>query len=282
MDTNPRCLVTASVLSDKFVQAPPVGDPSFRDVIEDVIGRESITTYVPLLNDEFSVACEIKDKRPGLDVWATPLSAALASDKRKASSWLKSQHVVSPRTFDLSEIVPGENYFIKPVNGCGSRSAQAMVGRDLLKLPSDHFSGMLIQERCDGPEVTVDSFRDAKEDFCLAIARERLEVKSGVCTKARVYYDEAIQIYAKLIAVALNQHGLICFQLMRKGDGWAVTDLNFRPGAGTAMTVAAGWDVISAAFACRWGEEYRHFIEKKVTATDIFVTRQYAEFVTQN
>lgn len=278
-DINPRHLTTSALLADRFIQSPSVRDENFFAFIEDVIRNESIDTYIPILNDEFAIAEGIKNKYVSLDVWVNPLAPTLARDKKIASDWLASQSLPVPESFIKADIKAGDEYFVKPANGYGSHSACSMRGKDILGMADGFWSEYIVQEKCNPPEVTVDSFFDTRRDFSIAVARERIETKAGVCTKARVFIDEEISEIAKKLAGALGQDGLICFQMMRVGKNWKITDLNFRPGAGTAITVAAGYDLIAAAFACRWGEPYQAFLGTDLDEKGVYVTRQYAEFV---
>jgi hypothetical protein len=138
---------------------------------------------------------------------------------------------------------------------------------------------LIAQDLCQPPEITIDSFYDVETGIGRAIARERLQTKDGVCTKAKVFEDPTFTEYARVIGEGLQQRGVICFQVMRLNDAWAITDLNLRSGAGTAMTCAAGADLLAAAFACRWNEDFRPFLGGEIAPEGIFVTRQYAEFV---
>src|SRR5208282_6948207 len=103
---------------------------------------------------------------------------------------------------------------------------------------------------------------------------ERIEIKSGVSTKCRLFADEALSRHAKSIAEVLNLTGSFCFQVMRNTTGWVVTDVNPRPGAATAMCLMTGNDFFAASFARCWGEDARRFL--RVVDGDQFVTRQYA------
>jgi hypothetical protein len=66
---------------------------------------------------------------------------------------------------------------------------------------------------------------------------------------------------------------------MRGRDGWLVTDLNLRPGAGTAMSAAAGVDLLAAMAACRWAEPVEPYIASPLPEGGVHVTRQYAEYL---
>lgn len=279
MDTNPRHLVTSALLADRFIQSPPVRDESFLGFVEYIVGEESISTYIPILNDEFVVAQALKNRFASVDVWTSSIASELARDKKMASAWLRSQGLPVPKMFDRYDVELEKEYFVKPINGYGSQSARVMCGRDILGVQEQFWSEYIVQEKCSLPEITVDSFYDQKLDFSFAVVRERIETKAGVCTKGRVFMDEEVSALAKKLAGALGQHGLICFQMMKNGPSWLITDLNFRPGAGTAITIAAGYDLIAAAFACRWGEPYQSFLVGDLDAKGVYVTRQYAEFV---
>lgn len=275
-DINPAHLVTASVLADHHVEVPPCTDAAFVPALLQVIKAHEIGTYVPLLNAELRQAHALSPKLPGCDVWSSPEAALLVGSKKAAADWLGGLGLRVPPSLVNDVIDPDGIYFAKPDDGSGSHGARRIAGYEALKLDRAEY---LVQPVCIGPEITVDSFFDAATGCARAIARERIEVKSGVSTKARVYEDATLSKIARRIGEGLRQRGTICFQVMQLEGEYVVTDLNFRPGAGTALTVATGIDLISAAFACRWGEDYNAFLENELPPQGTFVTRQYMEFV---
>lgn len=275
-DINPAHLATASALAERHFQVPSARNPEFLPTLRSLIGIESLDTYIPLLNPEIRQAAKLVPVFPQCDIWATNLSGTLSSSKRAATKWLKELGLGVPKTLNTNEIDSNSHYFAKPDDGTGSHGARLVTGKEALELDTDIY---LIQPVCVGPEITVDSFFDASTGRARAIARERIEVKSGVCTKARVYEDSTLSEIARCIGQGLQQCGTICFQVMQLNGEYVVTDLNVRPGAGTALTVATGIDLISAAFACRWGEEYECLLSNKLPPQGAYVTRQYAEFV---
>jgi len=94
---------------------------------------------------------------------------------------------------------------------------------------------------------------------------------------ARLYDDPVLSGYALTIGRALGQRGTICFQAMRSAVGWAITDLNLRPGAGSSMSAAAGIDLLAAMIACRFGLPFAHWIERPLPAGGVHVTRQFTD-----
>jgi carbamoylphosphate synthase large subunit len=280
-DSNPAHLVTTALLADLCVQVPYASDPGFQALLEDLIEREGVQTYIPILNDEIVLAARLQaDPRfAHVDFWTSPLHAQ-CTDKAFADSWLNSIGVRTPAMIPAGELAHGEGpWFAKPRRGFGSRGAGVVHGADLRRLADAERDALIVQELCRAPEVTVDSFHDAATGATHAYVRERIETKAGVCTKARLFRDAGLEVIAGAIGRALGQRGTICFQAMQGRDGWAVTDLNLRSGAGTAMSCAAGFDVLAAAYACRLGEDYARFLPPLEEGRSVYVTRQYAEFV---
>jgi carbamoylphosphate synthase large subunit len=280
-DIHEEHLVTSSVLADRFYKVPLANCPQFPTIVKQMIDNEGVETYIPILNEELCFAAGLLDDPAfrHVDVWSSRLHA-LCTDKEYADRWLNQIGVRTPRLIDPTALYGDEGpWFVKPRHGIGSRGTGVLTAPEIKRMPQSELDRLLIQELCQGPEVTVDSFFDAATGQGSAYCRERIETKSGVCTKARLFVDRELVEIAQTIGRALQQRGTICFQAMRSAKGWAVTDLNLRSGAGTAMTCAAGYDVLSAAFACRIGEDYARFVRPMTDDETIFITRQYSEFV---
>lgn len=274
-------LVTATVLSDKFFKVPYAIDPGFEDSVVKIMVEEKVQTYIPVLNEEIVLAAKLsEDERfRHVDFWSSQTHAS-CTDKDFADQWLNSIGVRTPKRIGShSDQIENQVWFSKPRNGLGSRGTRILTSDEVGQLTSEEAAELIIQEKCEGPEITVDSFWDSSKGIGYAYCRERIEVKAGVCTKARLFYDEELATFAKWIGQALNQRGTICFQAMKSKNAWVVTDLNLRSGAGTAMTCSAGYDVISAAFACRSGLDYSRFVRPMGIDEEVYITRQYSEFV---
>lgn len=280
IDVNPAHLVTTAQLVDDFVQVPYASDPAFAARIAELLLDTPAHTFIPILNEELALAARLlEDARfAAIDIWSSPLHARL-TDKLAADAWLRALGVRTPAQPDWRHGADHQLYFVKPRAGIGSRGARVASAAELRAMPDPERAQLIIQERCAAPEVTVDSFYDAATGAAHAYCRERIETKAGVCTKARLFHDAELSAFAARIGQALGQRGTLCFQVMRGEAGWAVTDLNLRSGAGTAMTCAAGFDVLAAAYACRSGQDYAHLLPPLAPGRELYVTRQYAEFV---
>lgn len=282
-DINPPELVATSLLADRFVRMPPSADSGFAEALVGGLAETGATHYLPLLDEEISSAALAREEGGlpgGLTVMAPPLkSARTALDKLAAAEWFVAHDLPTPPTKRPSEWQwTGAPLFAKPRCGRGSIGARTIDDEAaLLALGGDGSEDLIVQPRCEGPEVTVDAV--VLDEGVRAVCRERLEVKSGVCTKARVFEDPALEDLAGRIASGLGLSDVFCFQVMRLEGAWVVTDLNARPGAGTRLTVAAGVDVLGAMFHRRFGLPYAHLVGR--LPAERIVVRQYAEFVTR-
>jgi len=275
MDINPRHLVTSSLLANDHIICPRSDNQIYGSFVIETIKKHNVSLFCPILNNDF-ILIDAIIRETGCKVMAPQCSTELACSKTNTACWLRNLGLPTPPILSRRNIISDQMYFAKPDNGFGSIRSRIITGSEALTSLDDSF---IVQPLCDPPEITVDAFFDVETGRCRAIARERIEIKSGVCTKAWVYEDEILSEYAFIIGNALKQRGTICFQVMRLDEKPVITDLNFRPGAGTAITVAAGIDMLSASFACQWGLDYHRFISNILPKEGLFVTRQYSEFV---
>lgn len=281
MDINPRHLVTTSLLADEFQQVPLSAAPEFPAALLGLLERHRVDTYLPLFPEEIALAAQLRDEgriaAPVAVLAPAAKASALCADKSALSQLLPQHRVPVPRTAAADAPFAAAEFFLKPKNATGSRGARKIAASELVSAVGSRAGDWIVQEICAGPEVTVDAFVNPADGFRRVVCRERVEIKSGVSTKCRLFEDETLSRHAEGIAAALNLAGSFCFQVMRNGQGWAVTDVNPRPGAATAMCAATGNDFFAAAFARCWGEDARSFF--RPLDGEPFVTRQYTEFV---
>ncbi len=279
IDSNPKYLVSSSLISDKFYQVSKTDTAEFKKEIIKIISKEEADTYIPFLDHEIFVAAELYEsevfnKRIKIQVKSSKI-ADLCNDKYKTFFWLSEQNIVTPKCYLTFEAInKNENLIIKPRKGFGSKIFKLTENREnISKFNSETY---IIQQECEKPEITVDVCYDKTRNFFSYICRERLEAKSGVCTKARLFYNEKIEAIAFTIAEKLDLSAF-CFQLMDYKGEWAVTDINARLGAGTPMSVAVGLDFFSGMFAVLWDQDPSVYFRPLQKET--FVTRQYCDFV---
>ena len=280
-DINLRHLVTSSIFLDDFYQVSNSESEGFADEISKLIKEKEIDMYIPILNAEIVLAGQFSESESftKTSFWSSKLYGECTS-KEFANNLLENAKIPIPFTLtQVKDINKYDEWFTKPRNGYGSHGARKISSTEIRASGRTFLTEMLTQEICDLPEVTVDSFYDYRNQFSRAYCRERIEVKSGVCTKANLFTDANLSEIAIEIGREINQIGTITFQVMKRGTSWVVTDLNLRTGAGTSMTCSAGFDVINASYAARCNLEYKHFIPDLPLGRSIVITRQYTDFV---
>lgn len=281
MDINPRHLVTATLLANSFEQVPFTSSPEFRGRLQNIIARYEIDTYLPLLPEELILASELRDAGalPANLMVLAPLGTVtrVTCDKLASANWLEIENLPTPRTSPATAPFLAATYFLKPKTGSGSKGAKVVSAEDLAVMTHSEVEQAVVQEVCTGPEFTVDAFHDPLSDFTVAVCRERIEMKSGVTIKARIFHDETMAGMARDLATKLPLCGSFCFQVLKNQGKWRIIDINPRPGAATSMSHLTGNDFFAATFALHWGENYQKFFTPLIGET--FVTRQYSDFV---
>ncbi len=263
IDTNPPSEVAASHLADAAFVGLPVRDPGYRGELVALFREQEVTLWWPVLDEELVGAEQLAwEMRAGGVAPIVPAqrAATLCLDKLAMAEWLRSENLPTPRTQDARAELSAlsRDVIVKPRRGVGSRGVTRVSTReDLVAAVEAAGEDMIVQDVCDLPEVTVDAFRGRNHPVEVAVCRERLQVKAGVCTKARVFHDEQIARLVLELGRSLGLCGAYCVQLMRAvpGGQWTITDVNGRPGAGTRMSVACGFDVHTATLLDLWGRD---------------------------
>jgi carbamoylphosphate synthase large subunit len=261
------------------VQSPPVADPDYRGWLERILDELEPDLYVPLVDGDIVLAAELAETRGTGTRFAAPppQSARICWDKLETDRFLHQLGVPSPDTWLPGTVrADGDlDLVVKARYGQGSLGFRALPAGD----QGDGDGDVVLQRRCEHPEVTVDAFLARDGGRFRAVCRERLEVKAGVCSKARVFEDAELSSLVEAVVRGLGLHGGACVQLMRLDGGWAVTDVNARTGGGTRMSSAAGVDVIGAVYADLLGLPFDGAAELAPLPGDVYVVRQPDELI---
>ena len=279
-DINPPYLVHTSVLADKFIRVPPIREPEYYQTMLKILEAEQIDVMFPLIDDDILLfpADNPDLKRLGVVSAAPPRKTVTAlSNKANLQETLSRIGVRTPKVISsLSEIRPDREYFIKDKVGCGSKGAHTVLGKDISSLSGTQ----ILQELCGTPEITVDAVNDGGRIH--TVCRERIEIKLGVSTKCRVFFDEEIQKIVEKIAASVELPAVFCIQFMTDPDGrWSLTDFNLRSGGGSAISAAVGFEAVRAAVGILTGlkTDVSECLRRPDTAR--YVVRTYREVVTQ-
>ncbi|MET3570694.1 hypothetical protein ABID13_002332 [Enterocloster citroniae] len=277
-DINPPHLVHTSTLADRYFVIPSIKSVGYYEYMMALFEKEKIDILVPLIDWDLSLFAYDNADLLRLGIYAaSPYKQTfnMLSNKRNMTQTLEGMEIEVPHIISSEFLKPECTYYVKPEIGFGSRNSRAVLGRDLLEM---NLNGMIVQELCLPEEITVDVFCDGK--VVKSICRERIEVKAGVCTKARIFEDQDLSKVISKLASKFSLPHMNCVQFMRSQQGkWLLTDFNLRLGGGSALSAAVGFKMAESAVAL-W-LEMPELVSIDIPAQERFVVRCFEEIVTK-
>ncbi|MPM56462.1 hypothetical protein SDC9_103267 [bioreactor metagenome] len=275
-DTNPKHLIPSSKKAKKFIQVPPIYSELYYDFMIDTLKENKIDIIIPLIDFDLSIFSNDNKDLQNINVKSSAPSktvAKLLSNKYNMSKYLEGIDVKTPKLYSIDDIEMDKEYILKPKVGFGSRGVIKCRGGEVKLHYNEDY---IIQELCKPKEITVEVFNN--ESTIQTICRERLEVKSGVCTKARIFEDIQLKSIVEKILINIEFPTASCIQFMlNENNQWCVIDINLRLGAGTALSSKVGWQLARASLA-QWTERFSSSDEYfKEIKEDKYVVRVYEE-----
>ena len=281
-DINELHLIATSKYLDGFYKVPKSIDKNFYETIINICIKEKIRFIIPSLDiDQQFFYPENKDlvENNIISLGSKIETLRIYKDKKVINSFLKKNNFLVPYTYDKSECEDNKLYLLKPIDGFGSKGVRRIFGRDVRNIDTDK---SLIEEICLGPEITMECF--CYQEYFTSVCRERIESKSGVCTKARVYYDSFLENIGAKFAHKLKLPYCFNLQFMKNSkNDYVITDVNLRMAGGMALSYAAGWDEVSALAYIMLNKNIEDVMTKcfpKIIG-DVYVVRAYEEFITR-
>lgn len=278
-DINKEWMIPTKPFLDGFYQCPFTTDPSYYQFILSICKKESVNFLMPSFDADQKLFYDGNVDLEELGVKSFGISKSLINiyqSKEETNSYLNSVGLPIPMLFSKDEVIVDKEYFCKPRNGVGSIGVKKMKGADILNLRE---TDMLIEEVCSEPEVTLECFNfDGK---VYSVARERLDTKAGVCTKARVYHNPSLEKIAQKFADSIQLPHIFNLQFMTNTKGEKViTDVNLRTAGGMSLSFAAGWDETEALGKIMLGEKgVVESVSKPIRSQ--YVIRAYTDIVTK-
>lgn len=278
-DINKEWMISTGPSLDAFYQCPLSADQTYYPFIKDICAKEHVDYIMPSFDADQRLFYKGNTELDALGVTSLGISEKLLkiyASKEATNEFLISHQLHTPKCYRLEEIETDKEYFCKPRNGVGSIGARKMKGSEIIAV---HDPDLLIEEICHEPEVTLECFNFNGQVY--TVARERLGISKGVCTKTRVYYDEHLTSIAQKFADCIELPYIFNLQFMKGGDGgWKITDVNLRTAGGMSLSYAAGWDEVVALGKIMLEEDNVVATVAKKTKEQ-YVIRAYTDIVTK-
>lgn len=279
-DINDPWLVPSISYVNLYYKVPYSNDNSFEKSIEQIIIENSPDYILPSFDFDqvlFYDGSPLLEKY-GVKSISTPKETLIYyKDKKSMFDYLQKTQLPLPRAYTKDQLDDHSSYFIKPINGVGSAGATKKTGHEIKQMDT---SGYLIQEICTGPEITMECF--SHENYFSCICRERIATKAGVCTKARIHFNEELEKIGKTFAKKIHVPMLFNLQFMFNNENKPViTDVNLRSAGGMSISYAAGWDVVKAIGEVLLGRtpNYEECFPSPIQ--EQYVVRTYTDIVTK-
>jgi carbamoyl-phosphate synthase large subunit len=239
-------LVPTRTVLDSFLVVPPwdVGagffNPNFRRAIEGIVVAKEIDLVIPLMDDAARAL-----RYANFDTPVLGSKTGIDYDKARSNRFFKDLGLMIP------EVVCPYDSSKWPIigrparGGTGSRGTCVIKNREDFKYYYKHLqmaNGMIYSRFIDGPEYTVDCFKDFEGNLLCVVPRKRFEVRNGEVQKGRTVRHPEVIAQATKIAEAFDFTGLMCVQCIENEGNLYWLEINARFGGGTPLSIAAGAD----------------------------------------
>jgi carbamoyl-phosphate synthase large subunit len=225
-------------LVEEFHLVPAAKNPDFLPRMRQLVEDLQPDIVIPVIDYEFLVLAE---NDIGCKVTlASPETIKLCDDKEASIRAFHEAGVLSPEV-----VVPKFNYWPKMVrpqfDGRASLGAARCNDFEEWAAAAGKLDFPITTKWIRGHEITADVLCDENSDVMAFATRERLEVKSGVAHKSRLYHDPDVELEIQRICKRFKLKFLNCMQAIVDGEGnYHWFEVNPRYGGGSAATMIAG------------------------------------------
>lgn len=250
---------------------------------KDFILKNKIDIVIPTVAEELVLMESLKKLIPKkVKILVSPHETLeLCDEKDRLYSWMDLYYPeYMGRWTRLTEYpnFPGEEYFIKPVKGRGSRGCRLVSKEELLFLvtkKSEEVKDFIAMEVLPGREWTVDAYVNHDGTFAYVIPRLRLGLSGGISQIGSTDYNEEVIQTAKDIFTGMKCFGPVFVQLKEDINGVPkLVEVNPRASGGLTITALSGGDCIKAMIADLVNRKSLHDMKwKEITVTRYFEER---------
>jgi len=233
--------------ADKSYILPAGNDERFIDCVRDILRKEHVEVFVPLVDEEILKSYQLRDDFPDLIILLPEYEfSKIVLDKWHLIKRLERSSLPCPKTHLVCESYEDLEYplIVKPRIGRGSRNVMELKSSDQIEaykvlcgLPSDR---ILVQEKIRGKEFTVSVVVNKVGDVLAVVPKEVIN-KRGITITAITRENSEICSLCVDIQRKLKPNGPFNVQLVQRDDGVPVVfEINPRYSTTIALTMAAG------------------------------------------
>jgi carbamoyl-phosphate synthase large subunit len=238
--------------ADESYVLPPAISDDFIPVVSDIIKKQKVDVFIPLVDEEILKSYSLLQQFPNLLLLLPDYRFSLmVMDKYELVRQLKENHIPYPETFLASGVEEKRLDFpviVKPRRGRGSRFVMNIKSLDELTaymaLYKFSYDDVVVQEMIKGKEYTVSVVVNKKGDVLAVVPKEIIK-KIGITHAAVTRYNKPIIDLGLEIQKKLHANGPFNMQLvLREDEVPVIFEINPRYSTTIALTMASGVDEI--------------------------------------
>lgn len=233
-------------LADEAIGVPLAEDPAYVDATAEICRTHGVGLVVPTIDPELWPLAQARARLSAIGstvAVSEPAVIDICRDKLRTAQFLASHGVPVPRTEPLTPDLrtrwrgPG---VLKPRHGSAGRAITYI--EDGEALPTEATEPMIVQERLEGEEWTINLYFDGRGRVRSIVPHRRVQVRAGEVEKGVTGRSAALMGIAERLAACLpGARGALCFQAIVDAAGVAkVFEINARFGGGYPLADHAG------------------------------------------
>jgi len=241
-------LAPALYCADIAIRLPRVLCGDYVSVLLELVKRYRIRLIVPTIDTELPVLARHQQEFAAAGCVALVSSVRLieiAGDKYLSGKTYADAGIKTPKSWLPEEAMHSRlpaQLFIKPRDGSASQNAFA-VKRSQLANVLPQVPNAIVQEKLEGPEITIDALLDLDGEPLHFVPRIRIRTLAGESIQGVTICDDALRPWViNLLEVtgSLGGRGPQTLQAFLTQQGPVLCEVNPRFGGGFPLTQAAG------------------------------------------
>ena len=251
--TDTTHLSAALQCCDVQCQVYPTDHPGYIRQLIRLVEKYGVDLIVPTVDLDLLLLAQARDRfeQLGCRVLVSPEECIqICQDKRKTYRFLTKHGFGCPVTASVSSVLNRKGVgrylrfpcYLKPWDGYASKGNAIVRNRRELAFYAKRIPHAICQEYILGRELTCDVYVDLQGQVRCVVPRQRLEVRAGEVSKARVVMEtRVINEVTRLVQSLEAGPGVVTVQLIvtEQGDLHFI-EINPRFGGGVPLSIAAG------------------------------------------